>query len=221
MDATTVARIGREFARNAERTNGRSMIVMGAGTNHWYHSDTIYRSMLSLVMLCGCQGVNGGGWAHYVGQEKVRPITGFSTVAFALDWTRPPRLQAATPFWYLATEQWRYEALGADALSSPTGRQTFAGRHFADQYAKAARMGWLPANPTFDRNPLDIARAAEDEGIPAADYVVRELQAGRLRFAAEDPGAPENFPRLLMLWRSNLLARRARGTSTSCATCSA
>jgi len=211
VDATTVARIGREFAHNAERTRGRSMIVMGAGTNHWYHSDTIYRSMLSLVMLCGCQGVNGGGWAHYVGQEKVRPITGFSTVAFALDWTRPPRLQAATPFWYLATEQWRYEALGADALSSPAGGRTFAGRHFADQYAKAARMGWLPANPTFDRNPLEIARAAEDEGIPAPDYVVRELQAGRLRFAAEDPGAPENFPRLLMLWRSNLLGSSSKG----------
>ncbi len=26
-------------------------------------------------------------------------------------------------------------------------------------------MGWLPANPTFDRNPLEIARAAEEEGM--------------------------------------------------------
>ena len=32
---------------------------------------------LSLLHLCGCQGVNGGGWAHYVGQEKVRPLTGW------------------------------------------------------------------------------------------------------------------------------------------------
>ena len=52
------------------------MIVMGAGTNHWFHSDTIYRAFLTLTTLTGCQGVNGGGWAHYVGQEKVRPITG-------------------------------------------------------------------------------------------------------------------------------------------------
>ena len=43
-----VIRVAREFARNAERTNGRSMIVMGAGTNHWYHSDQIYRAMLNL-----------------------------------------------------------------------------------------------------------------------------------------------------------------------------
>ena len=46
------------------------MIIMGAGINHWFNSDTIYRAILNLVLLCGCQGVNGGGWAHYVGQEK-------------------------------------------------------------------------------------------------------------------------------------------------------
>ncbi|MFN8124688.1 MAG: nitrate reductase subunit alpha [Thermoleophilia bacterium] len=211
VDAATVTRVAREFARNAERTNGRSMIVMGAGTNHWYHSDLIYRSMLSLVVLCGCQGVNGGGWAHYVGQEKVRPITGFSQVAFALDWTRPPRQQAATPFWYLATEQWRYEAFHADELASPLGEGTLAGAHFADLYAKAARMGWLPSYPTFNRNPLEITAAAQAEGMAPADYAVRELKEGRLRFAAEDPGAEENFPRVLTLWRSNLLGSSSKG----------
>src|SRR5690606_24312978 len=96
VDAADVTRIATEFARNAERTRGRSMIVMGAGTNHWFHGDAIYRAMLNLLLLTGCQGVNGGGWAHYVGQEKVRPVAGFSQVAFALDWSRPPRHQAAT-----------------------------------------------------------------------------------------------------------------------------
>ena len=55
------------------------MIIMGAGTNHWFHSDTIYRAFLALTTLTGCQGVNGGGWAHYVGQEKVRPVTGWTS----------------------------------------------------------------------------------------------------------------------------------------------
>ena len=63
-------RVAREFAENAEKTGGRSMIFLGAGTNHWFHSDTIYRAIIGLTTLCGCQGVNGGGWAHYVGQEK-------------------------------------------------------------------------------------------------------------------------------------------------------
>ncbi|MEI2641704.1 MAG: hypothetical protein V9G10_05070 [Candidatus Nanopelagicales bacterium] len=65
------------------------MIVLGAGTNHWFHSDTIYRTFLAMITLTGCQGINGGGWAHYVGQEKCRPITGWANLAFALDWQRP------------------------------------------------------------------------------------------------------------------------------------
>lgn len=40
---------------------------------------------------------------------------------------------------------------------------------------------------------------------------MRELKAGRLRFAAEDPDAPENFPRILTLWRSNLLGSSSKG----------
>ena len=76
VPAHKAERIGREFAANAEESRGRSMILMGAGTNHWFHSDTIYRAFLALTTLTGCQGVNGGGWAHYVGQEKCRPVTG-------------------------------------------------------------------------------------------------------------------------------------------------
>ena len=90
-------RVAREFAENAEKTGGKSMIFLGAGTNHWYHSDTIYRAIISLTTLCGCQGVNGGGWAHYVGQEKVRPLAGWSTLAFGLDWMRPPRCRTELP----------------------------------------------------------------------------------------------------------------------------
>ncbi|MGH7692381.1 MAG: molybdopterin-dependent oxidoreductase, partial [Candidatus Dormibacteria bacterium] len=81
VDAGLATKIAREFARNAELTQGRSMICMGAGTNHWFHSDLIYRSFLSMLILCGCEGVNGGGWAHYVGQEKVRPLTGWQSMA--------------------------------------------------------------------------------------------------------------------------------------------
>jgi nitrate reductase alpha subunit len=187
------------------------MIVMGAGTNHWFHSDQIYRAMLNLVLLCGCQGVNGGGWAHYVGQEKVRPITGWSTLAFALDWTRPPRQQATTPYWFLMSDQWRYQRTRAGEYASPLGRGTLEGMHLADTYALASRLGWTPSYPSFDRNPLELADAAAAEGLPVADYVVRELQAGRLRFAAEDPDGPGNYPRVLTLWRANLLGSSSKG----------
>src|SRR5699024_5222228 len=107
-----VIQIAREFAENAIDTNGKSMIIMGAGINHWFNSDTIYRSILNLVILTGSEGKNGGGWAHYVGQEKVRPIEGWNNIAFARDWQGPPRLQNATSFFYFATDQWRYEEAG-------------------------------------------------------------------------------------------------------------
>src|SRR6185312_3809162 len=151
VPAQAAARVAREFARNAELSHGRSMIAMGAGTNHWFHSDQIYRSFFTLTMLCGCQGVNGGGWAHYVGQEKVRPLTGFQQVAFGLDWQRPTRHMTGTSFFYLHTDQWRYENFDAAELASPLGRGVFTGRTFADCLAQASRMGWTPAYPTFDR----------------------------------------------------------------------
>ena len=128
VPAAAAARVAREFARSAELSRGRSMIAMGAGTNHWFHSDQIYRTFFTLTMLCGCQGVNGGGWAHYVGQEKVRPLTGFQQVAFALDWQRPTRHMTGTSFFYLHTDQWRYESFGASELASPLGRGLFDGR---------------------------------------------------------------------------------------------
>ncbi|MBL1077029.1 nitrate reductase subunit alpha [Nocardia sp. 2] len=211
VPAAMAARIGREFAANAEESTGRSMILMGAGTNHWFHSDTIYRAFLALVTLTGCQGVNGGGWAHYVGQEKVRPITGFSAIASALDWSRPPRQMIQTAYWYLHTDQYRYDPFPADALTTTTGTGRFAGRTTADLIALSARMGWMPSFPTFDRNPLDLVDEAEAEGAAPAEHIVSQLKSGQLRFACEDPDNPRNFPRTLTIWRSNLLGSSGKG----------
>jgi nitrate reductase alpha subunit len=211
VPAAAAARVAREFARNAELSAGRSMIAMGAGTNHWFHSDQIYRTFFTLTMLCGCQGVNGGGWAHYVGQEKVRPLTGFQQVAFALDWQRPTRHMTGTSFFYLHSDQWRYERFGADELASPLGRGLFGGQAFADTLAQASRMGWTPSHPAFDRNPLDIADGAAAAGKPVQQYVVEELTSGRLRFAGEDPDNPTNFPRVMTVWRANLLGSSGKG----------
>ncbi len=211
VPAAAVARVAREFARNAELSSGRSMIVMGAGTNHWFHSDQIYRTFFTLTMLCGCQGVNGGGWAHYVGQEKVRPLTGFQQVAFALDWQRPTRHMAGSSFFYLHTDQWRYEQYGADELSSPLGPGLFRGRSMADTMAQASRLGWTTSHPMFDRNPLSLAASAAEAGKSVGDYVVDELTAGRLGFAGEDPDNPVNFPRVMTIWRANLLGSSGKG----------
>ncbi|MEW6443173.1 MAG: nitrate reductase subunit alpha [bacterium] len=207
-------RVAREFADNAEKTGGKSMIFLGAGTNHWYHSDMIYRTILNLTTLCGCQGVNGGGWAHYVGQEKVRPLAGWTTVAFGLDWSRPPRFQNGTSFFYFVTDQWRYDTFGGREIASPLAGPE-AHRHNADFNVIAARLGWLPAYPQFDRNPLEICREAVKSGAASDEEIVRwvvaKLKSGEIRFAYEDPDAPGSFPRVLFLWRANLLGASGKG----------
>ena len=182
VPAEQVTRIAREFARNAVDTDGRSMILMGAGTNHWYHSDLIYRAMLTLTTITASQGRNGGGWAHYVGQEKIRPLTGFQHTAFALDWIRPPRHMAHTAYWYLNTSQYRYDTYAANDVAA--GLDAFPGKSVADLVAQSARLGWMPSYPTLNRNPLAICEEAEAAGMEVPAYIVDRLKSGELRFAA-------------------------------------
>ncbi len=213
---SVVIQVAKEFTQNAINTEGRSMIIMGAGINHWFNSDTIYRSILNLVMLCGCQGVNGGGWAHYVGQEKCRPIEGWSTVAFAKDWQGPPRLQNGTSWFYFATDQWKYEESNVDRLKSPLAKtEELKHQHPADSPVFAARLGWLPSYPQFNKNSLLFAEEAKDEGIESNEAILKraidEVKSKQTQFAIEDPDLKKNHPKSLFIWRSNLISSSAKG----------
>ena len=203
--------VARGFAANAEKTNGRSMVIIGAGMNHWYHQDMNYRSIINMLMLCGTVGVSGGGWAHYVGQEKLRPQTGWTMLAFGLDWARPPRQMNGTSFFYAHTDQWRYERLNVSEILSPLANPADYRGTFIDMNVKAERMGWLPSAPQFNVNPLGIAAQAEKAGIPIRDHVVAALKSGDMRLACEDPDNPVNFPRNLFIWRSNLFGSSGKG----------
>lgn len=210
-----IIRTGREFADNAAKTRGKSMVILGAGINHWYHNDMSYRAIMNLLHLCGCVGQSGGGWAHYVGQEKLRPQAGWTPIAFALDWHRPPRQMNGTTFFYFHTDQWRYETIAADDLLAQTAKGKYRGYTLADYNVVSQRLGWLPCAPHFNRNPLAICEEAvakgrtDEQGI--AEYAVEQLQSGELAFATEDIDAPENHPRNLFVWRANLLGTSAKG----------
>lgn len=216
VPAEAAIRVAREFAANAERSEGRSMIILGGGLCQWYHGDVTYRAILAMIMLCGCQGRNGGGWAHYVGQEKARPITGWATMASAGDWSRPPRFMIGTAFWYLHTDQFRQDGHSSAHLQSPLAKGHLKGMHTADVVAQSTRLGWMPFYPQFTQNPLDVADAAvaaveRGEAESEAQWIADQAKAERLQFAVEDPDAPENWARTLVLWRSNLLGSSAKG----------
>jgi nitrate reductase / nitrite oxidoreductase, alpha subunit len=203
--------VAREFAHNAEKTQGRSMVIIGAGMNHWYHQDMNYRSIINFLMMCGTIGVSGGGWAHYVGQEKLRPQTGWTMLAFALDWVRPPRHMNGTSFFYAHSDQWRYEKLGVEELLSPLADPAPYRGSMIDLNVRAERMGWLPSAPQLGVNPLTLAAEADGAGVAVKDYVVAGLKEGRIRMACEDPDEPKNFPRNLFIWRSNLFGSSGKG----------
>lgn len=206
-----VIKIAREFADNADKTHGRSMIIIGAAMNHWYNMDMNYRGVINMLMMCGCIGQSGGGWAHYVGQEKLRPQCGWLPLAFGLDWQRPPRQMNGTSFFYNHANQWRYEKLEMSEVVSPLANKDKWNASIIDYNTRAERMGWLPSAPQLDMNPLEVVKQAEAANMDPKDYVVSQLKNGGIKFACEDPDDPKNYPRVLYIWRSNLLGSSGKG----------
>lgn len=209
IDRQTVIQFARQWATTADRTEGKCCIIIGAGINHWYHNNLMYRAAMTGLMLCGCVGRNGGGLNHYVGQEKLAPLSSWTSLAMALDWVKPPRLQNAPSFHYVHTDQWRYDR---NLIESHLGSDP---SHTMDWQIKATRMGWLPFYPQFNRNSLELVEAAKADGANTDEeirqWIVQQLQSGELKFAVEDPDAPENWPRVWYIWRGNALMSSAKG----------
>lgn len=203
--------IARQFADNADKTHGKSMVIIGAAMNHWYHCDMNYRGIINMLMMCGCIGQSGGGWSHYVGQEKLRPQTGWTALAFALDWIRPPRQQNSTSFFYAHTDQWRYEKLGVEEVLSPLADKAAYQGSMIDFNVRSERMGWLPSAPQLEINPLQVVKDAAAKGVDAKDHVVQGLKDGSIKLSCEDPDNPLNWPRNMFVWRSNILGSSGKG----------
>ncbi len=111
IDAKTIIQIAREWGHNGEVTKGKNMVIVGAGVNHWYHCNLMYRSAIMALMFTGSIGRNGGGMNHYVGQEKLAPVDSWGNITFAKDWNSTARLQQAPIWHYLNTDQYRYDGL--------------------------------------------------------------------------------------------------------------
>ncbi len=217
IDRKTVISFAREWASTAERTGGKCSIIIGAGVNHWYHNNLMYRSGIVALILTGCVGKNGGGLNHYVGQEKLAPVAPWSYLAFARDWASPPRLQNATSWHYMHCDQWRYEAEFTEYHPVP-GEQsaaTIARGHTADLQVKAVKNGWLPFFPQWNESSIEVVKKARAQGAKTEAEVVAHtvdrLKKGDLKFAVEDPDAPENWPRVWFIWRGNALMASAKG----------
>ncbi len=117
----------------------------------------------------------------------------------------------STSFFYAHTDQWRYETVGVDEILSPTAPPGPWDGAMIDYNVRAERMGWLPSAPQLKQNPLELAKRAEAAGLEPKDFVVKSLKSGELQMACEDPDDPDNWPRNLFVWRSNLLGSSGKG----------
>lgn len=212
-----VIRFAREWGRTAELTEGKCTIIIGAGINHWYHANLMYRAGIHALMFCGCVGKNGGGLAHYVGQEKLAPAESWASIMSGKDWLSTPRLQNAPSWHYVHSNQWRYEKDFTDYHTVPVQRDedSMAQGHTMDMQVRAVRNGWLPFYPQFPENPIDVAASARESGAETekevADWVAQRLKNREMKFSVEDPDAEENWPRVWFIWRGNALMSSAKG----------
>jgi nitrate reductase alpha subunit len=80
-----------------------------------------------------------------------------------------------------------------------------------DLNAKSERMGWLPSAPQLKTNPLEVVAAAEAAGKDPVAFATEQLKNGLLNMSCDEPDAPENFPRNMFVWRSNILGSSGKG----------
>jgi nitrate reductase alpha subunit len=210
IDSKTIISIAREWGETGEITEGKNMVIVGAGINHWYHCNLIYRSAIMALIFTGSIGKNGGGMNHYVGQEKLAPVDAWGNITFAKDWNSTARLQQAPIWHYLNTDQYRYDGHHSKYNAVPDNDMTKG--HMADDIYKSVRMGHMSYYPQFNKNPLDLAKesgASSDEEIK--EYVLNSLKDRSLEYAVGDVDAEENFPRIWYIWRGNSISGSMKG----------
>ncbi|MCF8233790.1 MAG: nitrate reductase subunit alpha [Bacteroidales bacterium] len=209
----TVKQFAREWGKTAELTKGKCMIIIGAGINHWYHNNLIYRAGTMALMLTGSIGVQGGGMNHYVGQEKLAPVDSWGMMMAGKDWQGAARLQQ-TPIWhYMHSDQWRYDGNQSDYNTVP--ENDLSAQHTADLIVKSVKNGWMPFFPQYNKHNFEIIKEAEEKGAKSEEdikqYIVDAVKSGDLKYTVEDPDDEMSFPRVWFIWRGNALMSSAKG----------
>ena len=203
--------VAREFALNAEKTKGRSMIIIGAAMNHWFHCDMNYRGAINMLVLCGCVGQSGGGWSHYVGPGKAAAAIGLAAARLR------PRLGAAT-----APAELHLVLLCAHrsmALRDRRHRRAdfadrarrYLGRR-ADRLQCAGRAHGLVAVGAAAAAELARSRQEGASRRPRAQGLCAEgAQIRRIADGLRGPGSSRQLAAQHVVWRSNILGSSGKG----------
>jgi complex iron-sulfur molybdoenzyme family reductase subunit alpha len=130
LPAHEIEAMARDFG-----TRSPAMIIHGAGTNHWFHNDSINRSLILLVALTGNVGINGGGFNHYVGQERLWPEAGFKKISFPRGGSK---------------QRWQNTTLWTYIHSGNRDPHRYGGRKIEEWIRESVERGWMPLWPRND-----------------------------------------------------------------------
>jgi complex iron-sulfur molybdoenzyme family reductase subunit alpha len=139
-------------------TRKPAMIIHGAGTNHWYHNDLFNRAMILMVALTGNVGKNGGGFNHYVGQERIWPEHGFKLLAFP-EGPKKQRFQNTTLWSYCHSKQ-----------NDP---HQISGKPIEHYILESIRQKWMPLWPKNEWQALSPEQMHDLPRKPRALFVWR------------------------------------------------
>ena len=189
------------------------MIAMGAGTNHWFHSDQVYRDLPRAGPALRLRG----GQRRRLGALR-RPGEGPPAGRLADGRLRPRLDAAAAPPVGDAVLLPRHRPVALRA-PPPRGPRLAAGpgpaqgqAHRRRQRARrAARLAAVLSRASTASTPRPGRRGRAGRARAGRARRRASCGAGRLHFACEDPDAPENLPRVMTVWRSNLLGSSGKG----------
>lgn len=131
--------------------------------------------------------------------------------SFAKDWVPAVRQMNATSYFYQHTDQWRYERIPLSDMLSPLADKNVYNGTYLDYNIQSELMGWLPSAPQIKQNPVEVSKAARQAGEEPSAYLQKKLESKNVEFCCTDIDAPENWPRNLFVWRSNLLGSSGKG----------
>ncbi len=164
VDAALITKIAREFAATKP-----SRIIEGAGVNHYFHNDLMNRSMILLAALTGNVGIPGGGFDHYVGQEKFWCEEGFFKLAYPLG-NKKQRFQPTTLWTYV------HAGIEGDHESLELWQ-----RPISEYIKESVSKGWMPLYPkgTLDNKKtpkvLIVWGANYLNQAKGAEHILRDL----------------------------------------------
>lgn len=170
-----------EFARDFA-SHYPATIIHGTGVNHWYHNDLINRSFLLLLSLTGNIGINGGGFNHYVGQEKLWPVKGWAKLMFSEGF--PDKMKGSGPQRFQNTTLWTYVHSNMEDLMDKKVREKHKIKRPIRDYIWESVSKWEAGDKTWQRL-----------------YPMGSMGNNREEFVKT--GKTSKSPKILFVWRAN------------------